>query len=116
VRPPEVCRGATGGTGATEPMLDMSWLSSPRAEALMGAFPESSAPPGRTLGGLTTTKRGALLADDTPELAGPIRASEPPVYFNRFRTDCGNALACASIAVPACCRIWARVRLAVSSA
>src|SRR5262249_28113811 len=35
---------------------------------------------------------------------------------SRLSTFCGAELACATIAVPACCRIWARVRLAVSAA
>lgn len=37
-------------------------------------------------------------------------------YCSRLSTCCGSALACASIAVPACCRICAFVRLAVSAA
>src|SRR5690606_1772050 len=46
---------------------------------------------------------------------------QPPVqlplaYRSSESTFCGRALACASMATPACCRIWARVRLAVSAA
>ena len=37
-------------------------------------------------------------------------------YFNSERTCCGAELACDSIAVPACCKICARVRFAVSCA
>ena len=37
-------------------------------------------------------------------------------YFSSDSTCCGSALAWANIAVPACCRIWLRVRLAVSEA
>ena len=37
-------------------------------------------------------------------------------YCSSDNTDCGIALAWATIAVPACCRIWKRVRLAVSMA
>ena len=47
-------------------------------------------------------------------LAAPLRgeASER----SRASTDCGSWLAWATIAVPACCRICARDRLAVSAA
>src|SRR3990172_8141273 len=37
-------------------------------------------------------------------------------YLNRVKTLFGNWFACASIAVPACCRICARVSEAVSAA
>ena len=39
-----------------------------------------------------------------------------PAYRSRASTPCGNWLDCATIAVPACCRICERERLAVSAA
>jgi hypothetical protein len=35
-------------------------------------------------------------------------------YLSKLSTDCPDWLACANIAVPACCKIWARVSAAVS--
>ena len=46
--------------------------------------------------------------------AGARRAEAQPL--SRASTVCGSWLACATIAVPACCRIWARDRFAVSAA
>ena len=47
-------------------------------------------------------------------------AQTPPAmgrhYLRSCRTACGAWLACASIAVPACCRIWFLVRVTISSA
>jgi hypothetical protein len=37
-------------------------------------------------------------------------------YFSKDNTPCGNWLACATMAVLACCKICARDRLAVSFA
>src|SRR5690606_16672480 len=50
-----------------------------------------------------------------------VRVSDPEwrsaaPYFSSASTPCGIWLACATMAVPACCRIWVRVRLAVSAA
>src|SRR4029078_11473160 len=43
--------------------------------------------------------------------------TEAAAHYRRSdSTFCGTELACATIAVPACCRIWARVRAAVSAA
>ena len=61
----------------------------------------------------------ARCAGWTPEQAGASApdAWEPRHYcLSSDNTDCGAAFACASIAVPACCMIWARVMAAVSCA
>src|ERR1043165_728034 len=55
---------------------------------------------------------------------GILRSRRPPSSLpeaaaHQRRSDstfCGTVLACATLAVPACCRIWARVRAAVSDA
>ena len=52
--------------------------------------------------------------------AGGIRSDparyEDATYLRSCRTACGAWLACASMAVPACCRIWFLVRVTISSA
>ena len=68
---------------------------------------------------LVTQRRGGTqacrpftLTDSRAPSACPV----PPYYFRSASTLCGAALACARIAVPACCRICALVRFAVSDA
>src|SRR6266571_1496056 len=59
----------------------------------------------------TANRRG--LAKHRPPPEGGGRRG---VYCRSLSTDCGSWLACATIAVPACCRIWARDMFAVSDA
>jgi hypothetical protein len=56
-------------------------------------------------------KRQPLCQSQRPESAFPWL-----VYRNKASTPCGNWLACATMAVPACCSTCARLRLAVSAA
>src|SRR5690606_27355255 len=54
----------------------------------------------------------------TPEPAGadPGGFGAGIVYCRSRRTSCGAAFACASIAMPVCCRIWLRVNVVISAA
>src|SRR5436190_16693315 len=70
----------------------------------VSAVPNETRPRRRTGGALRRFARH-------PRVAGAERA-----YCSSLRTDCGSWLACATIAVPACCRIWARDMFAVSDA
>ena len=60
-------------------------------------------------GGLTRKKGPAVVG-------GPVPSAQVPVQRNSASTCCGSWLACATIALPACCRMLARDRFAVSEA
>ena len=51
-----------------------------------------------------------------PLRIGPRVFTSPGSALQELSTSCGSWFACATIAVPACCRTWARDRAAVSAA
>lgn len=85
------------------------WLFFP----LLPSFLLSAARRVATLcGRLQTRKKRRSLGWQQPKNSPPA----PAAYRKSDSTPCGSWLAWATIAVPACCKIWARDRLAVSTA
>jgi hypothetical protein len=72
------------------------------------------------LGPLSAARRADLSAALRGGRVDAAEAERETGYCDHWRssdiTCCGSWLACATIALPACCRIWARDRLADSAA
>ena len=72
--------------------------------------------PGGAASFVPESEGGGGVASPTPSIGEVLRHCRSSwCYWSSLRIVCGTAFACASMAVPACKRIWSLVKLTISS-